>query len=181
LRDRVLDREPTVGCWVSLASPAVAELLAAQPVDSVVRDVEHTEATVETVGGILRGVDGAAAETEALVRLPVGAGSGRSEQRFYDWLAGADDAHALYEKMRAGYEPGAQRALVVARTLRDHDRWIANSDHPDLVEDSYVCSRRRRRRRRPRQRRPRRAGRPRDVARVGGRESGWTRAPVSRR
>jgi nickel-dependent lactate racemase len=71
-------------------------------------------------------------------RLPEGAGAGTGEQRFHDWLAGAADADSLFEQMREGYEPGAQRAFVVARVLRDHPITITNSDCPELVEDCLL-------------------------------------------
>jgi nickel-dependent lactate racemase len=70
--------------------------------------------------------------------LPEGAGEGTGEQRFYERLSAAESPAALYEEMRAGYEPGAQRAFVVARTLREHDIWITNSQHPDVVEDCLM-------------------------------------------
>jgi nickel-dependent lactate racemase len=70
--------------------------------------------------------------------LPEGAGEGTGERRFYDRLSGADSAAALYEEMATGYEPGAQRAFVVARTLREHDVWITNSQHPEVVEDCLM-------------------------------------------
>jgi nickel-dependent lactate racemase len=70
--------------------------------------------------------------------LPEGAGEGRGEQRFYEWLSEADDAEALYEQMREGYEPGAQRAFVLARALREHDVWITGSDDPDVVEECLL-------------------------------------------
>jgi len=70
--------------------------------------------------------------------LPEGAGEGTGEQRFYEWLSAADSAAGLYEEMAEGYEPGAQRAFVVARALRDHDVWIANSEHPGVVEDCLM-------------------------------------------
>jgi nickel-dependent lactate racemase len=66
--------------------------------------------------------------------LPEGPGAGTGERRFYERLSGAASADALYEAMRQGYEPGAQRAFVVARTLRDHDVWVTNSAHPEVVE-----------------------------------------------
>ncbi len=71
-------------------------------------------------------------------RLQEGAGEGTGEQRFYDWLSNATDAEMLYTEMRAGYEPGAQRAFVVARTLRNHDVWVTNTEHPDVVEDCLM-------------------------------------------
>jgi len=71
-------------------------------------------------------------------RLPEGPGAGTGEQRFHDWLAGADDAASLFERMREGYDPGAQRAFVVARVLRDHPITITNSDCPELVENCLL-------------------------------------------
>ncbi|WP_049970111.1 lactate racemase domain-containing protein [Haladaptatus cibarius] len=73
--------------------------------------------------------------------LPEGAGEGRGERRFYDRLADAEDAGSLYEAMRAGYEPGAQRAFVVARALRDHDVYVTGSEHPEIVEDCLMYAR----------------------------------------
>ena len=70
--------------------------------------------------------------------LPEGAGEGTGEQRFYERLSGATSAEALYEEMAAGYEPGAQRAFVVARVLRDHDLWITNSKHPEIVQNCLM-------------------------------------------
>jgi nickel-dependent lactate racemase len=73
--------------------------------------------------------------------LPEGAGEGTGERRFYDRLAGADSAETLYESMRSGYEPGAQRAFVVARTLRDHDVYVTGSEAPEVVEECLMCAR----------------------------------------
>jgi hypothetical protein len=44
----------------------------------------------------------------------------------------------LYDEMRAGYDPGAQRAFVVARALREADVYVTNSDHPDVVEECLL-------------------------------------------
>lgn len=70
--------------------------------------------------------------------LQEGAGEGRGEQRFYEQLSAAESASSLYETLRSGYEPGTQRAFVLARTLRDHDVWVANSEHPELVEECLM-------------------------------------------
>jgi nickel-dependent lactate racemase len=67
--------------------------------------------------------------------LTEGAGAGTGERRFHEWLSTAADAESLYQKMRSGYEPGAQRAFVLARVLREHDVWVTNSEHPELVAD----------------------------------------------
>ncbi|SHH57563.1 lactate racemase domain-containing protein [Halobaculum gomorrense] len=71
-------------------------------------------------------------------RLHEGAGDGRGERRFRDRLAAGESAAAVYEEMREGYEPGAQRAFVLARALRDHEVWITNSAHPALVEECLM-------------------------------------------
>jgi nickel-dependent lactate racemase len=73
--------------------------------------------------------------------LPEGAGEGTGERRFYDRLSAAESAEALYDEMREGYEPGAQRAFVVARALRDHDVYVTNSDAPDVVEACLMDAR----------------------------------------
>jgi nickel-dependent lactate racemase len=73
--------------------------------------------------------------------IPEGAGAGTGERRFYDRLSGAESAAALYDEMRTGYEPGAQRAFVVARTLRDHDVYVTDSQHPEIVEDCLLHAR----------------------------------------
>ncbi|MEF8784666.1 MAG: lactate racemase domain-containing protein [Haloarculaceae archaeon] len=72
--------------------------------------------------------------------LPEGAGDGTGEQRFFEWLSTADSAAELYEEMAQGYEPGAQRAFVVARVLREHDVWVTNSQHPTVVEDCLMTA-----------------------------------------
>jgi nickel-dependent lactate racemase len=73
--------------------------------------------------------------------LPEGAGEGTGERRFYERLSSADDAESLYGAMRSGYEPGAQRAFVVARALRDHDVYVTNSRAPDVVEECLMTAR----------------------------------------
>jgi nickel-dependent lactate racemase len=70
--------------------------------------------------------------------LPEGAGDGTGERRFYDWLSNASDATSLYDAMKQGYEPGAQRAFVVARLLRDHDVHVTNSQHPEVVDECLM-------------------------------------------
>ncbi|MFC7070722.1 lactate racemase domain-containing protein [Halobaculum lipolyticum] len=71
-------------------------------------------------------------------RLPEGAGDGRGERRFYDRLSTGASAADVFETMREGYEPGAQRAFVLARALRDHEVWITNSEHPAVVEECLM-------------------------------------------
>jgi len=81
---------------------------------------------------------GAGGRVVVPARLGEGAGQGTGERRFARWLREAEDAGALFEAMQGGYEPGAQRAFVLARALRDHDVWVTNSEHPSLVEDCLL-------------------------------------------
>ncbi|PSQ45499.1 hypothetical protein BRD15_11590 [Halobacteriales archaeon SW_6_65_15] len=74
-------------------------------------------------------------------RLPEGAGEGTGEQRFYEWLSEAENADALYDEMRRGYEAGAQRAFVVARVLRNYDVYVTNSESSAVVEDCLMHAR----------------------------------------
>lgn len=117
---RVRNREPTVGSWLALASPTVAELVATQPFDFVLIDMEHTEATAETVASMLRAVDAADGDTEALVRIP---STDRSHvNRILDsgasglmvpMIETADEARAFAE--RARYPPDGERGIAGGR------------------------------------------------------------------
>jgi len=71
-------------------------------------------------------------------RLQEGAGEGTGERRFYERLRSATDAGSLYEEMREGYDPGAQRAFVVARALREADVYVTNSEQPAVVEECLM-------------------------------------------
>lgn len=71
-------------------------------------------------------------------RLPEGAGEGTGEQRFFQRLSAAADAESLYQSMKDGYEPGAQRAFVVAKMLRDQSVTVTNSTCPELVEQCLM-------------------------------------------
>ncbi|AGN00577.1 hypothetical protein L593_03130 [Salinarchaeum sp. Harcht-Bsk1] len=70
--------------------------------------------------------------------LPEGAGEGTGERRFLEWLSNGSSADAVYEAMANGYEPGAQRAFVLARVLREFDVYVTNSQAPAIVEDCLM-------------------------------------------
>ena len=69
LKDKFQRGESAVGNWISIGHPAVGELCA-QGFDFVVVDTEHTDMSLETVGNVLRGIDGLAEAVPALVRVP---------------------------------------------------------------------------------------------------------------
>ncbi len=72
LRRQLLEREPTVGSWLSIGDPAVAELTATLDYDFVLVDMEHTPLSAETVTSMIRAVDAAPGATDTLVRIPSG-------------------------------------------------------------------------------------------------------------
>lgn len=69
LKRAVKRREPTVGSWVSISHPAMAEIPAQLGFDFVVIDTEHTPAGLETVENMLRAVEATDSQTVPLVRV----------------------------------------------------------------------------------------------------------------
>lgn len=53
------DHDPLVGAWCTIGHPVVAEVLAAEPVDFVVLDGEHSENTIGDLADCVRAVDAA--------------------------------------------------------------------------------------------------------------------------
>ncbi len=70
LSQQLADHEPLVGHWLSLSDPAVAEITGELGFDFAMIDLEHTPNSLETATELVRGVDAADGETDALVRLP---------------------------------------------------------------------------------------------------------------
>jgi 2-dehydro-3-deoxyglucarate aldolase/4-hydroxy-2-oxoheptanedioate aldolase len=69
LRNQLADDGSPIGSWVSLGSPAAAEIVGALDFDFVVVDTEHTPLSVESAGELVRAVD-AAGDTDTVVRVP---------------------------------------------------------------------------------------------------------------
>ena len=69
-------------------------------------------------------------------RCEEGAGKGIGEQRFYDEMRAAPDVSALLSKMRKeGYQPGAQRAFVMAKVMEANAVVIVGSEFPEIVKE----------------------------------------------
>jgi 2-keto-3-deoxy-L-rhamnonate aldolase RhmA len=68
MRESLRSGEAVVGTWVSLAEPAVAELLAPD-FEFVVLDTEHTPNTLETVANCARAVDAAPGDALPIARV----------------------------------------------------------------------------------------------------------------
>lgn len=137
----MLASEPTVGTWLSLGSPAVAELLATQPFDFLLADMEHTDATAETITSVLRAVDAAEGDTETIVRLP---STDRSHvNRILDAGANglmvpmintADEARSFAG--RARYPPEGVRGIAAGRAAAYGQRigsYMASADEEILT------------------------------------------------
>jgi nickel-dependent lactate racemase len=107
------------------------------------KDANLYQATRAATYVVLGAHDPVGADGRVVVpaRLQEGAGAGRGERRFFDQLSAATDPASLYEAMREGYEPGAQRAFVVARALREHPVVVTDSEHPEVVERCPMTAR----------------------------------------
>ena len=59
-----------VGTWISIGHPSVAEMSASLGFDFLLIDTEHTTMSLETVENMVRAVDAAPGQTDAVVRVP---------------------------------------------------------------------------------------------------------------
>jgi 2-dehydro-3-deoxyglucarate aldolase len=72
IKQTLLKAEPTLGCWLTLASPAVAELVAHCGFDWLVIDAEHGPSDIQDIVAQLRAIDAAranGAKAAAAVRV----------------------------------------------------------------------------------------------------------------
>ncbi|RAW47068.1 aldolase [Halorubrum sp. 48-1-W] len=69
LKRKLVEGERPVGGWCALPSPGVAEALATADFDFVTVDTEHSAATAGDVEDMLRAIESAPGDTEALVRV----------------------------------------------------------------------------------------------------------------
>ena len=69
LKRKLRDGEQPIGGWCALPSPDVAEAMATADFDFLTLDTEHSAATVESITDMLRAVEAAPGNTEALVRV----------------------------------------------------------------------------------------------------------------
>ncbi len=112
----------TIGTWLSIGSPVIAELAALSGFDWVLLDLEHGNATEEAVPQQLRSLRGS--QTQGIVR--VGAPHADLIARVLDWGAAgimvphvnnAAEAEAVVQA--ANYPPRGRRGF--SRTVRVHD------------------------------------------------------------
>ncbi|WP_066413423.1 HpcH/HpaI aldolase family protein [Halorubrum aethiopicum] len=69
LKRKLVEGDRPVGGWCAVPSPGVAEALATADFDFVTVDTEHSAATAESVENMLRAIEAAPGDAEALVRV----------------------------------------------------------------------------------------------------------------
>ena len=57
LKDKLNNKQVTVGSWVTLGNPAIAEILAKAGFDWLVVDLEHSTMSIEQAGDLIRVID----------------------------------------------------------------------------------------------------------------------------
>ena len=57
IRELLLRREPTIGSWLQLADPALAEMMVRAGFDWLSIDMEHTTTSIESMGRLVRIID----------------------------------------------------------------------------------------------------------------------------
>ena len=68
-----------------------------------------------------------------------GAGKGIGEQRFYKEMQSAPTMSVLLDSMRQrGYQPGAQRAFVMAKVMEVNPVVIVGAEFPEIVKDTKM-------------------------------------------
>ena len=72
-------------------------------------------------------------------RCEEGAGKGIGEQRFFEEMRSSPNVSALLDKMRQeGYQPGAQRAFIMAKVMEVNPVVIVGAEFPEIVRDTKM-------------------------------------------
>jgi 2-keto-3-deoxy-L-rhamnonate aldolase RhmA len=124
MRDALRAGDPLVGTWVSLADPAVAELVAPDA-DLVFLDTEHTPNSLETLTNCARAVDAAGAtDADATPALPIARVPWNDPVRIKRVL---DTGVAGVMIPMIESAEGARQAVAACRYPPDGDRGIATA------------------------------------------------------
>ena len=119
-KQSLVDREPVVGNWISLAHPAIAETSAGLGFDFVVIDTEHTSISVDELESMIRGTDAGDGRTAPIVRVP-DHDPGRVKRvldmgaagLMFPMVESAEEAERIVEAVR--YPPEGRRGAAPAR------------------------------------------------------------------
>jgi len=72
-------------------------------------------------------------------RCDEGAGKGIGEQRFYKEMQSAPSMSALLDNIRQrGYQPGAQRAFIMAKVIEVNPVVIVGAEFPEIVKETKM-------------------------------------------
>lgn len=72
-------------------------------------------------------------------RCEEGAGKGIGEQRFFEEMRSLPNVATLLEKMRQkGYQPGAQRAFIMAKVMEVNPVVIVGAEFPEIVRETKM-------------------------------------------
>ncbi len=140
LKEKLQRGETAIGCWVSLNSPAVTEVLAGAGYDALLIDYEHGEGSVADVVHHLRAAQGS--DTTILVRVPND--SPHEIKRALDCGAAgimvpgvetAEQAQRIVDQGR--YPPDGQRgaagSIRAGRFGRDWKNYVATANDAVMV------------------------------------------------
>lgn len=126
----------SAGTWLSIGSPAVAEVSALLGLEFVVVEAEHTTMGLETIENMVRGIDAADGETASIVRVPWN--DKVYLKRVLDtgvdgvlvpMIETAEEARALVEAVR--YPPEGVRGIGSGRASqygRHFQEYVENAD-----------------------------------------------------
>lgn len=70
LKRDLRERRPIAGGWVTIPHPAIAEITAAAGFDCVLLDLEHTDASLERITNMIRGIESVDDSITTIVRVP---------------------------------------------------------------------------------------------------------------
>ena len=115
---RLQRREPTIGSWLTLGHPAVAEIMATSGLDWIVIDMEHSSITLDQAEALIRVIDLAGCvplvrvteNDPALIKRVMDSGA---HGILVPMVNSADDAHKAVAAVH--YPPAGIRAVGLAR------------------------------------------------------------------
>jgi 2-dehydro-3-deoxyglucarate aldolase len=149
LKDKLRRRELTLGSWITLAHPAIAEIMATAGFDWIVVDLEHSVIDLREAGELIRAIQ--AARMDPLVRLT--SNNPDLAKRVMDFGASGvvvpmvnDRAAAQRAVAAVKYPPAGTRGVGLSRaqgygtsfdeyakTINDRSIVIAQVEHIDAI------------------------------------------------
>lgn len=70
LKERIANREPVIGSWLSIGHPAVAEIMAELEFDFILIDLEHTTISLDTAQQLVHAIECTDTSTVPIIRVP---------------------------------------------------------------------------------------------------------------